>query len=338
MGTGGSKRSLHARLSPQRVRRMRPKAHKATTKPGINPFVAAQSGQNAHMSMMKNPMMSKPHTLRLLPLMLACLLAIGCGDAPQEDTNTDNANNAPDDVNNDQNNDDNNATNNDDGDIDPIDDGEIVGECGQLPEGLGQCLDGPNLQICESGQLVQYECPQGSVCGQDNTTVEGVGCFCDDLSDGLCPDEACTNDPDCAMGPAVCDFAQDSYPGTLTNAAAFEGNSNTPAVHFLSLLGDLNGDPQPDRLSIAAFYSVGVETGVFENGNGPWVVKVVRDASDGFPSSQGDLLLQSGTLSIDSVEGSLTGTLTDAVFADEDDPNCTSTIDSVTFDLPIEIR
>lgn len=74
------------------------------------------------------------------------------------------------------------------------DGGTIVCECGEFADGEGECTDAIRLQICESDSLVAYSCPEGSVC---EGTGANVGCFCDDIADGICPDSLCTDDPDC---------------------------------------------------------------------------------------------------------------------------------------------
>lgn len=69
--------------------------------------------------------------------------------------------------------------------------------CGPLAEGKGQCLDKGHLVLCLQGMGVQGDCLAGTFCQATTEAPEGVGCFCDDLTDGICPDEACINDPDC---------------------------------------------------------------------------------------------------------------------------------------------
>jgi hypothetical protein len=76
-----------------------------------------------------------------------------------------------------------------------------VAGCGPLMEGSGKCGMGREILFCEDSTLQTTLCPEGTICGDDGGEL---ACFCDDLSDMLCPDPACVNDTDCEQ-PPVCD-------------------------------------------------------------------------------------------------------------------------------------
>lgn len=79
----------------------------------------------------------------------------------------------------------------------PRDGTVVAATCGDLVEGGGRCSEGLSLQVCEGGQLVGYECGQGTVCGEDSASELGFSCFCDDAADDFCANPVCMDDPDC---------------------------------------------------------------------------------------------------------------------------------------------
>lgn len=219
------------------------------------------------------------------------------------------------------------------------DGGTIGGACGELSEGRAECTGGRNLDVCESGKRVSYQCAEGTVCRADSTASDGVDCFCDNVSDSVCPDDACVDDSDCSGGTLpACDFAQAIYPGTLSSIKARDKDSPEPTGHALSLVGNLNSDPEPDGLSIFVFYEPGKTTGTFQTWDetNPWGVYILRDRSETGMPTRGSLVITSGTLTITSVSGNMTGSLTNAVFVDwASEPTCSAAITNATFDAPI---
>jgi len=117
-------------------------------------------------------------------------------------------------------------------------------------------------------------------------------------------------------GSGVCPGALASYPGVLHEVTATEGNPDLVSGHFLALNADLDLSARPDSLNIVAFYQIGVETGTFELPGGNWVVTLCLDR-EGASCQSGGLEVASGTLTIDSVEGFLTGSLQNATFVDD---------------------
>ena len=71
--------------------------------------------------------------------------------------------------------------------------------CGPIAEGQGRCLDGRNGVTCDQGQGLVAQCLPGTRCMTDPTSQYGLTCDCDNVADGVCPDPACTADPDCAQ-------------------------------------------------------------------------------------------------------------------------------------------
>lgn len=71
-------------------------------------------------------------------------------------------------------------------------------DCGSVTA-AGACHDdaaaGVDLVVCEAGALTFYKCIPGSLCDVGDDGV--ANCFCDNADDGICPDAACTDDPDC---------------------------------------------------------------------------------------------------------------------------------------------
>ena len=73
-------------------------------------------------------------------------------------------------------------------------DAGMAGECGELEPGFGSC-DGRDFAICtEEGEYITGTCPAGRLC--DSRPAGGLGCYCTDLNDGVCP-AGCIGDPDC---------------------------------------------------------------------------------------------------------------------------------------------
>lgn len=70
--------------------------------------------------------------------------------------------------------------------------------CGRLPEGRGLCLGTRDAVLCEGPIALPILCPEGTRCGLTDGEA-GIGCFCDNELDGVCPDEVCSFDPDCCV-------------------------------------------------------------------------------------------------------------------------------------------
>lgn len=82
-------------------------------------------------------------------------------------------------------------------------------DCGSLAEGQGRCLGAHDAVICGSGLGQPATCDPGLTCVDNPSDPSGIGCACDDVVDGVCPDPICTMDPDCttcvpSCGSAVC--------------------------------------------------------------------------------------------------------------------------------------
>lgn len=77
-------------------------------------------------------------------------------------------------------------------------------DCGNL--GAGICQSDAGGIICDQGVIgLPFQCSPGSTCTDDGA----IGCLCDNASDGICPDPACSDDPDCggctpSCGARVC--------------------------------------------------------------------------------------------------------------------------------------
>ncbi len=214
------------------------------------------------------------------------------------------------------------------------------GECGELPEGQGECTGVTSLETCEDNERVQYECPLGFSCTEDSIEWGGTVCACDNVADSYCPDELCSDDPDCGEPTlGACTSAQESY-STLSNSAAQEANVQTQFGHFVALRGELNDDAKPDKLLVIGFYHQNIGTGTFDysSGTSPWIVELVMDVqTNALPHDAGELVLLSGTLEIDSMEGNFTGSLSNAVFVDDrDNPTCQVFVSNLAFDQPID--
>jgi hypothetical protein len=69
--------------------------------------------------------------------------------------------------------------------------------CGPIAEGQGKCMDGRNGITCDSGLGLPAQCVAGTRCIESPGSQYGLACECDDIVDGVCPDSACTTDPDC---------------------------------------------------------------------------------------------------------------------------------------------
>ncbi len=70
-------------------------------------------------------------------------------------------------------------------------------QCPQAQEGTGSCIDPSRGVVCQDGLLVPNPCPAGTLC-------DAGLCACDNVTDGVCPDEVCALDPDCDAGPPAC--------------------------------------------------------------------------------------------------------------------------------------
>ncbi|MFK7984485.1 MAG: hypothetical protein AB8I08_00510 [Sandaracinaceae bacterium] len=77
--------------------------------------------------------------------------------------------------------------------------------CGALGEGEGRCLGTTDAVVCDVGIPLLANCPLGTRCDDGGGTV---GCTCDDLNDGVCPDPGCMEDPDCATCTPACGGAE----------------------------------------------------------------------------------------------------------------------------------
>jgi len=155
---------------------------------------------------------------------------------------------------------------------------------------------------CEDGAITFYYCPLGSFCD----VVEGTtGCYCDNASDGICPDGACVDDDDCGAcvpqcagkqcgpngcngecgtcGPteecdtlsgqcvAQCTAAASYSPGAL-DGSALEANIDNNA-RFIGFFAPLDSEILPDRIAIDMFYYwgsfEGYATGTYALGSDP---------------------------------------------------------------------
>lgn len=134
-------------------------------------------------------------------------------------------------------------------------------------------------------------------------------------------------------------LVNDSYPGDLYEARAFEGNPQNDDLRFLALNANLEPGALPDRLVAAKFYRldpVGYQTGTFSIPAPGWSISLCADFDPGsFRLCARTIEADSGTLVIDQVDGRLAGSLADVVFTDDADPSCRSTIVSLTFDHEI---
>lgn len=77
--------------------------------------------------------------------------------------------------------------------------------CGDIPS-TGRCYEdasiGVDLAFCEGGEAILYACGAGAYC---DDTGDEAGCYCDNESDGICPDAVCTDDIDCNNCTPSCD-------------------------------------------------------------------------------------------------------------------------------------
>lgn len=79
--------------------------------------------------------------------------------------------------------------------------------CGDIPV-TGACYEdrsigdeGVDVAFCEGGQAVLYFCGAGTNCDDSGAQA---GCFCDNVTDGVCPDANCIGDSDCSNCTPVC--------------------------------------------------------------------------------------------------------------------------------------
>jgi hypothetical protein len=77
-------------------------------------------------------------------------------------------------------------------------------DCGALAEGGGRCTGRRDAVLCEGGVGLPAECPEGLFCDATTDDPSGIGCFCDDVADGVCPDPGCTSDTDCTSCTPSC--------------------------------------------------------------------------------------------------------------------------------------
>jgi len=221
-------------------------------------------------------------------------------------------------------------------------DGGAQESCEGLEEGLGQCDESQvrGATVCENGRLVQYDCPAGTLCGELASEESEIACFCDDQADGLCPDGSCTNDPDCTVEPPSCRNANLQYTAGITDAGAIELHAPTlPRRDTLTLNGGLIGSIGNDRFLLVGDYGVGFGTGSIStwSENSRWKVVIhPRANNDLSPVPPSDILrISSGTLKIFSINGHLSGTLEDAIFTSESQPECSVSVATFSFDEPI---
>jgi hypothetical protein len=131
-----------------------------------------------------------------------------------------------------------------------------------------------------------------------------------------------------------------SYPGTLFEARAFEGNPNNPQARFLALNGNLEAGALPDRLIVVKFHGlapVGYPTGTFTIPADGWSVAICANFDpDSFRTCAETFEARSGTLRITQTSGRLVGAVESASFPDETDPSCPTAVLSTSFDLPID--
>lgn len=76
--------------------------------------------------------------------------------------------------------------------------------CGDLAEGEGACAAGRYGVTCFDGLGGVADCGAGYVCVDRPAGPFGIGCECDNISDGLCPGLDCSGDPDCATCTPDC--------------------------------------------------------------------------------------------------------------------------------------
>jgi hypothetical protein len=98
-------------------------------------------------------------------------------------------------------------------------------DCGTITD-LGACFSDPtagvDLVACFDGYLDFYSCSPGTAC----TVVDNyASCRCDNLDDNICPNEFCTDDPDCVTcvpncGAKTC--GSNGCGGTCGECALFE--------------------------------------------------------------------------------------------------------------------
>jgi hypothetical protein len=233
----------------------------------------------------------------------------------------------------------------DTGDGDP---GDAPDDCGDVFEGEAECTGARDLVICDQGELVAYECPEGSLCEASSSTAEGVSCFCDGVADGICPDPACTNDVDCGepectgsdCEEAVDCLAEVTYAGDLFDREGGEKNVSRPDIRFMGFWGNLDLATHPDVLGVYQTYknfdgTFGYATGTFTLPSAKVGVGICADRKDRF--CQQHLTAVSGTVEITSINGTFAATATDLVFELDNKPDagCESAIESLSFELPL---
>ena len=77
-------------------------------------------------------------------------------------------------------------------------------DCGPIAEGQGLCLSGSDGVTCEAGLGLVAQCVPGTTCVESPGDPYGLACECDGVTDGVCPDAVCTNDPDCSQCTPDC--------------------------------------------------------------------------------------------------------------------------------------
>lgn len=80
--------------------------------------------------------------------------------------------------------------------------------CGNLAEGEGFCLGGRFGVTCLDGLGGLADCGVGFVCAERPNGPFGIGCDCNNASDGICPSISCGADPDCAQCTPSCSGRQ----------------------------------------------------------------------------------------------------------------------------------
>jgi hypothetical protein len=77
-------------------------------------------------------------------------------------------------------------------------------DCGTLADQQGTCSAGRLGIACDSGLGLLAECIPGTRCFEAAGEPFGLACGCDDVPDEICPDAACTGDPDCGACTPDC--------------------------------------------------------------------------------------------------------------------------------------
>jgi hypothetical protein len=136
--------------------------------------------------------------------------------------------------------------------------------------------------------------------------------------------------------PMVCDAALARYAAPVELSAVKD--RFTSSEQYIGLYARLDGSEHPDQLRLVSFERFGFVPGTYPLPSREWAVNLCTDLGSSMAGGcAADLEVLAGTLTLTSVDGRMSGSLSGVELADDrGTPTCAASIADFSFDVALD--